>query len=141
MQWTRGRFYYCIVTYFIFTWIQLNIILLMGATESHNLNAWLLTYKVEGMHISNAHNILRNNVCIQWNLFYLDIDYQIFHLPKLWLVKKIFFRVRNYFNMASSSSFSFDVDVSCKKRKRKVVSIEKLEIYRRHKMGQSYISF
>ena len=43
----------------------------------------------------------------------------------------------------SSSSLSSDVDVpSCsKKRKRKVVSIEKkLEICRRHKMGQPYSS-
>ena len=43
----------------------------------------------------------------------------------------------------SSSSLSSDVDVpSCsKKHKRKVVSIEKkLEICRRHKMGQSYTS-
>ena len=44
--------------------------------------------------------------------------------------------------MASSCvSSSSDADVPSKKHKRKVVSIEKkLEVYRNHKMGQSYTS-
>ena len=60
-----------------------------------------------------------------------------------WTVKKLF---RHSYviisNMASSRvSSSSDADVPSKKRKRKVVSIEKkLEICRKHKMGQSYTS-